>query len=228
MCLTLAHWPLARMGRGTEVNLYRRSSMTRYSKIALGCTAAFGLLVGTQVATAQEGIPQPAAADPVTVVLEPVNDAAASGIARIQETEEGQTALELEVRGAGEEPLVAVLVAGTCEAPGELRAALGTVVRDDEGDAHGHFVLGDPIDAVVGTPTVLQVQAEGPDSNPIACGQVGALAAEEPFDVPAATPIPDPIPDDIDEDEADGIVDEDMNEGYEPEAEAEAETEEQD
>jgi hypothetical protein len=221
--------PLARRPRVLEVNLYRRSSMTRYSKIALGCTAAFGLLVGTQVATAQEGIPEPAAADPVTVVLEPVNDAAASGVALIQETAEGQTALELEVRGAGEEPLVAVLATGTCEAPGEIRAALGTVVRDDDGDAQGHFVLGDPIDAVVGTPTVLQIQAEGPDATPVACGQVGALAADEPFDVPAATPIPDPIPtEDLDEDEADEIIGDDMDEGYEAEAEDEAEAEAQD
>jgi hypothetical protein len=127
-----------------------------------------------------------------------------------------------------EDPLVAVLVTGTCEAPGEVRAALGTIVKDEEGDGRGHFVLGDPLDAVVGTPTVLQIQAEGVDAGPIACGQVGAIAAEEPFDVPAATPIPDPIPDDIDEDEAEGIIGDDMDDGYEVEAEAEAETEEQD
>lgn len=203
--------------------------MSKFPKIAFGCTAAFGLLLGTSVsASAGEvrAVPQFLSADTVTIPLGPVNESAASGVATMQETEEGQTALQLELRGFGADAdqFVAFLVTGTCEQPGEVRAALGTVDADATGEARGAFLLGDPIDDVLSVPTTLQVQADAPDAIPVACGQLAPLA-DEPFADPATTPLPDPIPADDAADQVEDVLDEVLEDVTEPEAEAEADAE---
>jgi hypothetical protein len=198
--------------------------MSMFPRIALGCTAAFGLLIGTSVSASGSvgsAVPLYLPADTVTIPLEPVNESAASGVATMQETEEGQTTLEVELRGVGADAdqFVAFLVSGTCEQPGEVRAALGIVDADAAGEARGAFLLGDPIDDVLAVPTTVQVQADAPDAVPVACGQLAPLG-DDPFAEPTTTPLPDPIPADDAADQVEDVLD------HEAEAEDEAEAEE--
>src|SRR5690606_11755844 len=165
--------------------------MRGIGKAAFGSMLSLGLVFAATDAVAQVGGDQlTGSSDQITIQLEAVGPAEASGAA-VLSAADGQTRVALDVSGApAESELSGVLVAGGCSQPGEVIAELGSAAAD----ASGAATLGAdvPVDLSAIAELPIAVEIRQADSS-IACGEHIA-AADAQGTPPANEPMPDPIP----------------------------------
>lgn len=122
--------------------------------------------------------PEAAPQDTIVVALEAAEGSALSGSAQLGTNTEGGAEVTIEVQGAeATAELAAFLVAGTCDAPGEVLAPLGTVAADGEGAGTATSPLPLPLDELLASPATVQVHATGASpGQALLCGTASAAA----------------------------------------------------
>jgi hypothetical protein len=164
--------------------------MKKLNTLSLAGALSLGLGAWTML-PAGMGIGDLVAPDVLTVTLQPAGGSAASGTAQLAAGAVGAT-MTIEVHDVGANAEIGVsLVGGTCGAPGEVKAALGSMKADSAGAAAGRVALSQPLDALLATPTAVQVRS-GADASAqsLLCGEVTAPDAPAAPEAPAAPGAP--------------------------------------
>jgi hypothetical protein len=97
--------------------------MRKLTDLAMGTAAVLALALAAPTGLAAQEAPE---VPEITVEVAPVNGTEGHAMVRFEAVEAGVTGISMEVHGA-EQALSGFIFAGTCEAPGELRAPLGSV-----------------------------------------------------------------------------------------------------
>jgi hypothetical protein len=136
-------------------------------------------LAGWNVSALQAAYAAALESDPVTIVLNAVNGSTASGAAQLHAADDQtEIGIDLQSAPAGTE-LSVLLVAGTCEAPGEVRATLGSVQVADDGTSQGALRVAHTLSDLLTSAASVQVHAAGAEATEaLLCGDIVAAAVE--------------------------------------------------
>jgi hypothetical protein len=165
-------------------------------------------LAGFGVAAAQAPAVEERAESMTEVILVELtarDGSTASGNVVIEGASAGETALSFDVSGVPvDAELSALLVSGTCEEPGELRAALGVIETTPDGEGNATLQVAEPLEALLSASSAVRVQAivPGGDGAELLCGQLAYTEEVSPAPEPAVPSSADEPAGEEDADEA--------------------------
>ncbi len=141
--------------------------MRKLIDFTLGTTAIMALALAVPMQTAAQEAPE---VPEITVSATPVDGSEGHAVVRFEAVEEGVTGIAIEVHGGATESLSAYVFTGTCEAPGELRAQLGSVEITDGMGSAASLADVDFTELTAG-PAVVQFHAAGDEpTQALFCG----------------------------------------------------------
>jgi hypothetical protein len=187
--------------------------MRMVTRAAFGCAVGMSL-AGFGVAAAQAPAVEERAESMTEVILVELtarDGSTASGNVVIEGASAGETALSFDVSGVPvDAELSALLVSGTCEEPGELRAALGVIETTPDGEGNATLQVAEPLEALLSASSAVRVQAivPGGDGAELLCGQLAYTEEVSPAPVPAPEPaVPSSADEPAGEEDADEAAD---------------------